>query len=63
MEVRVQLHAQAALPPGKIYRYPLEQVWTLWSREKYLTHVENRTLSFQPVIFYVINFIQSFLIS
>jgi hypothetical protein len=49
MDVSHQLHAPAALPPRKQTRVPIlqeavwapEPVWTLWSRDKSLSLVEN----------------------
>jgi hypothetical protein len=56
MEVS-QLHAPAALPPGKEPSVPIgweagrtpEPVWTRWRREKFLALAGNRTPIVQPV--------------
>jgi hypothetical protein len=56
MDVSGQLHAPAALPPGKVHPPPIgqeagwapEPVWTLWRREKSYTCQEWNP-AFQPV--------------
>jgi hypothetical protein len=53
-----QLHAPAALSPRKQLPVPIEQdaglasesLWTLWSREKLIASVGNRTLAVQYVV-------------
>jgi hypothetical protein len=57
MEVSGELHALAALSPGKepliTFGYEAgwapEPAWTLWSREKYLVSAGKLTPAFQPV--------------
>jgi hypothetical protein len=52
-----QIHAPAALPPGKEVQVPIgweagwvsETVWMLWSREEFLTPAGNRTPAIHPV--------------
>jgi hypothetical protein len=57
MGVSGQLHTPAALNPWKEVSvsveleigWPAEQVWTLWSTERFLTPVGNRTPPVQTV--------------
>jgi hypothetical protein len=57
MEVSGQLHAPAALPPGKKPLVPIgqeagwapEPFWTRWFREKFQAPAGNRTPIVQPV--------------
>jgi hypothetical protein len=57
MEVSDQLHAPAALHPGKEPQVPTgeeagwtpEPVWKLWRREKFLPPAGNRIPAVQPV--------------
>jgi hypothetical protein len=49
MELSGQLHASAALPPGKEFGWAPKPVWTLWRREKFLPLPGLESPIMQPV--------------